>query len=63
MSRAWNIWGFSALQRKIQSQIRLLVQEPGRFVENLEDTIRPEKYRKKLLGYEIHAAPGGSHRW
>ncbi len=46
------MWGFSALQRKIQSQIRLLVQEPGRFVENLEDTIRPEKYRKKLLGYE-----------
>ncbi len=44
--------GFSALQRKIQSQVRLLVQEPGRFVENLEDAIRPEKYRKKLLGYD-----------
>ena len=43
---------FSALARKIQSQGRLLFREPARFVENLEDAIRPEKYRKKLLGFQ-----------
>jgi WsaF, C-terminal domain/WsaF, N-terminal domain len=52
MSRAWNMRGLSVLPKKIQSQGRLLVQEPARFVENIEDTIRPEKYRKKLLGFE-----------
>jgi O-antigen biosynthesis protein len=51
MSINW-IGRVSALQRKIQSQGRLLVREPARFVENLEDAIRPEKYRKKLLGFQ-----------
>ena len=40
----------SALLRRISSQVRLLVQEPARFVENLEDTIRPQKYKRRLLG-------------
>jgi O-antigen biosynthesis protein len=52
MSRAWNVRGLFALPQKIQSQGRLLVQDPARFVENIEDTIRPEKYRKKLLDFE-----------
>jgi hypothetical protein len=52
MSRAWNMRGLSSLREKIQSQGRLLVQDPARFVENLEDAVRPEKYRKKLLGFE-----------
>jgi O-antigen biosynthesis protein len=52
MPRNWSMGRVSALPRKIQSQGRLLVREPARFVENLEDAIRPEKYRKKLLGFQ-----------
>jgi O-antigen biosynthesis protein len=52
MSRSWNMGRVSALPQKIKVQGRLLVREPARFVENLEDAIRPEKYRKKLLGFQ-----------
>jgi hypothetical protein len=42
----------SALSGKVGAQVRLLVREPARFAENLEDAMRPEKYRIKLLGFE-----------
>ena len=43
---------FPPSRRRFQVQGRLLVREPARFVENLENAIRPEKYRKKLLGLQ-----------
>jgi hypothetical protein len=52
MSRNRYIQRLSDLPRRIISRGLFLVREPARFVENLEDAIRPEKYRKKLLGFQ-----------
>ena len=52
MSRNRYIQRLSDLPRRIMSRGLYLVREPARFVENLEDAIRPQKYRKKLLGFQ-----------
>ena len=41
------------LPGKLLGQVRLALRDPRRFLENVDQTLHPEKLRQKLLGFEF----------